>query len=354
MVAAGVNTKPDSPRPIHVIYSPPKKGSSQKDPADLETDEFLRTETLHDLLNNLLGDEYDRALLTEFEGPSAELSEVLDACRTPSLFSNHHVVCVRNADLVDHNRCFLKSYRADLEKYLIAFDLEDVNTKKTQSPPPDVTGILVLVCRSWPKSTRLYKLTERIGRNWACEPPVGDRGFTKWIVDRALNTYGCKITPQAATRLFEHIGKELGLLNMELAKLSIYVDSRNEIRTCDIVEIVGISRLEKIFGLTDAIADHQPEKALELWHQVLASDKDAPYRAIGGLAWGFRKLAEAKGGKPTYGGSRSLGQQLQRFTLSEWRQHLIELLKIDVGAKTGLGSVESSVEKFIVELSAQS
>lgn len=347
MVAVSDNSKPDSPRPIHVIYSPPKKGSSQKDPAELRTEEFLRSERLHALIHDLLGHDYDPASLTEFDGPSAELADVLDECRTPSLFSGLRAVCVRDAD------GFVTEYRKELEHYLGAFDPECRKSEKEESPPPEVSGILVLVCRSWPKTTRLYKMTERIGRNWECKPPWGDRGYTDWIVERAPNTCGCRITRQAATRLFEHIGRELGPLNMELAKLAIYVGSRNEIRTGDIEAVVGISRLEKVFGITDAIADHQPEKALAMWHQVLASDKNASYRAIGGLAWGIRKLAEAKAGRPTFGGSQPLGRQLHRFSLSEWRQHLIELLKIDVGAKTGLGSVESSVEKWIVQLSTE-
>jgi DNA polymerase-3 subunit delta len=283
--------------------------------------------------------------IAEFDGPAAELADVLDECRTMSLLASVRLVCVRDAD------AFVAEYREALEKYL-------------QSPSP--TGVLVLVCTRWDKRWRLYKLVETIGRNVDCQSPVRAK-IPPWLIERARHEYGCELQAAAAQRLIELTGQELGRLDMDLAKLATYVHPRQVIRPTDVDELVGATRAEKVFGITDAIGRRDAARALALWAQVLASDPDASYRAVGGLAYGFRKLAAAKrlleqGKSPVeaakmtgvYAPAAELKRQLDRFSLGQWEQHLVELLQIDVAAKTGSGTVQSAVEKFIVELCAAS
>ncbi len=308
------------------------------------SDDFLRGHRLRELLDRLLGDDRDAMALAEYSGEDASLADVLDECRTPSLLAPIRVVCVRDAD------DFVSEHRKHLEAYL-------------QSPSP--SGVLVLVCRSWPKSTRLYKQVAALGGNIECEPPKG-AGFARWAIDRARH-YGCTLSGAAAERLLELVGDELGILDSELSKLATYVAPRTEIGPSDVEALVGASRAEKVFGVVDAIAARDAGRALELWDQVLATDRKAPHLAVGGLAWGFRRLAGAKR-MLSQGASMSqvislhkvwdrpqdFARHLDRFSLDRWEHHLVTLLRIDVGAKTGLGEVESSVEKFIVELCAAS
>jgi hypothetical protein len=48
---------------------------------------------------------------------------------------------------------------------------------------------------------------------------------------------------------------------------------------------------------------------------------------------------------------RQLRQQLNAFTTAQVEDMLARLLEADVAAKTGLCSVQASIERFIVELS---
>ena len=338
-------------------------------------DDFLRTRALRDLVKSLLGDDRDNMAYVEFDGPTAEMADVLDECRTPSLLAPLRVVCVRDADAFvsrkeeeeeesavrrpaaggrETRRRRVLTNREMLEEYL-------------QSPSP--TGVLILDCRTWRERSRLYNLAEKIGRNIACEPPK--RGaLGRWAADHALRTYGCKLEYMAADRLADLVSESIGVLDSELAKLATYVAPRTVITIEDVESLVGASREEKVFGITDAIAKRDAAKALALWEQVLATERAAPYRAVGGLAWGFRRLAE---------GRRLLGQgatmmeaarvvkpwvrppelpdmkrQICRFSLRQWQNHLVQLLHIDMNTKTGLGNVPSSVEKLIVNLCAAS
>jgi DNA polymerase III subunit delta len=306
-------------------------------------DPFLQQRALQEITRLVLGGERDSMAYAEFDGPSAQLADVLDECRSMSLLSPVRLVCVRDAD------AFITNFRKELEKYLEA---------------PSPTGVLVLVCTRWDAGWKLYKLVEAVGRNINCRPPP-PKEVPDWIVRQARDVYGCELPMPAAKRLTDLAGYELGRLDMEVAKLVTYVHPRTTIRIADIEELVGATREEKVFGIIDAIASRNPRQALALWDQVLGSNPQAEYLSIGGLAYGFRKLAEMKRllgqGLSADEAARQIGDswharelkaQSGRFSLRQWQEHLGKLLQIDVAAKTGLGTVKSAVEKLIVELCA--
>jgi len=309
-------------------------------------DDFLRRRHLESIARAVLGDDTQGMGRADFDGDTAELSAVLDDCRTPSLMAPTRMVCVRDAD------AFVSAHREAIERYI---DM------------PSEAGVLVLVCRSWPKNTRLYKKVAALGGHLPCDPPRKD-ALPGWLIDRAAKAHNNKLTHSAAQRLADLVGDNLGRLDMELAKLATFVPGDKPIDIDTVDHLVGMSRQETVFGIIDAVALRDPRRALHLWEQVIATDKDAPYRAIGGLAYGVRKLIEAKqlvarglsvgearGRLRLYGSTTaSLKRQLDRFTLRQWHDLLGRLLEIDVGAKTGLAPVPRAVESLIVELCSAS
>lgn len=312
--------------PIYVIFGP---------------DNFLRAEALEGVIQTVLGKDRDQMTLAEFNGSDARIANVLDECRTPSLLAPVRLVLVRDAD------DFVSANRDVLEKYLHA---------------PSSTGVLVLECDSWPKNTRLYKLTDQVGRNMGCETPKG-AAIVGWLVDRANDPYGCRLENAAARLLVDLVGSQLGLLDMELAKLATFVAPKTQIAAKDVEQLVGESRAEVVFKIVDAICEGGARQAMELWDQVISHDKDAEYRAVGGLAYAFRRLAEVRrltdGGLPiaaaakqagVWGDPHALRRQLGRFSARQWEDVLSALLRMDVGSKTGLGNVKTGVEKLICSL----
>lgn len=305
------------------------------------TDDFLRAEALGRVMHEVLGGDRDRMALAEFDGDSADLRDVLDECRTASLLAAMRLVIVRDAD------DFVSAHREHLEKYFKA---------------PSPTSVLVLVCRSFPKTTRLYKLVEQIGGNIPCESPK-PAATASWVIEQAQRAYGCRVEPAAARRLVELVGPQLGLLNMELSKLATYVAPRTQISEGDVEELVGESRAEVVFRIADAVCAGDSQRALELWDQVISNDRDAEYRAVGGLAYAFRRLAEAKRqveqGAAIHDVARKmgpftdaarLGRDLKRFSLRQWEDLMVRLLAIDLANKTGLGGPQLAIEKLIGSL----
>lgn len=326
MAAARTKSNPAACPSICVIYG---------------NDDFLRAEALGRVMEDVLGGDRDNMGLAEFDGDTAELRDVLDECRTASLLASTRLVIVRDAD------DFVSANREVLEKYFKA---------------PSPTSVLVLVCRSWPRTTRLYKAAEQLGGNIACEAPK-PAAMPSWIIERGQQAYGCRIDAGAARRLADLVGPQLGLLNMELSKLATYVAPRTQISEADVEELVGESRTEVVFRIADAICAGDSRRALELWDQVISHDRDAEYRAVGGLAYAFRRLAEAKRqveqGVPVFDVARKmgpftdasrLGRELQRFSLRQWEDLMVRLLEIDLANKTGLGGPQLAIEKLIGSL----
>lgn len=300
---------------------------------------LLRNEALARFLESL-GDGVDPLGPARMDGATAALADVLDEVRTVSLLG-HRVVIVDDAD------SFITANRAALERYC--------------SNPSD-TGTLILLCNSLPKNQKLYKIIAQRGRVIACEPPRG-RGIVSWIVDRAESEHGKRMRTQAAIALREQLGDDVGRLDSELSKLAAFVGDRPEIVANDIEALTGQHREEKVFAVTDAIHAGRSADALRHWEQVLLTDRAAPGRAVAGLAFGVRKLLEARRdldhgvdihelAKRLFTDPATARRRLERTSVAGLVEQQRDLLAADLAIKTGGTTLEVAIEKFIVKHSA--
>lgn len=305
-------------------------------------DRFLRGDALDRLFVGMAGD-LDSLGPTRFNGEAAELADVLDEVRTPSLLGNRRVVVMDDAD------SFITNYRKTVEKYCLA---------------PCPSGILIFLCDSLPRNTNLFKIISAHGMIIPCEPPRPQQ-VGPWIVAQARDKYGKRMNPNAAQLLRDHLGNSPGVLDAELSKLATYVGTRPEITPADLEALTGCHREENVFVVIDAMASGHTAQALRLWEQVLATDRAAQGRSIAGLAWGVRQLLHAKREReagasiealagPMKTSASALEGRLKRVTTQQLEQQQRALLAADVAVKTGASTVELAVEKFIVTHSADS
>ena len=297
---------------------------------------LLRDSALDEILI-ALGDDMDTLGPTRVEGDRAELAEVLDELRTMSLLGGRRIVIVGDAD------AFISENRKALEDYCAA-------------PAPE--GSLVLLCNTLAANTRLYKAVNKIGRVVRPESPKG-RGVVSWIQNRARTPHGKRLGGPAAQMLQDYVGVSLGALDAELSKLVTYIGERDEIATSDVAALTGRHREEKVFAVTDALDVGDAAGALSHWQQVLATDRAAPARALAGMAWGVRRLLDASRqwrdgadiqtlARSMYTDPQILRQRLQRASLEQLAARQKDLLAADLDVKTGLTTVESAIEKFII------
>lgn len=291
-----------------------------------------------DLVAEVLGSEPSPMAVSEMDGETAELSSVLDELRTLPFLGNHRVVILRNADP------FISKYRKALEDY-------------AEEPCP--TATLILACKSLPSNTKLHKRIKKVGRTVRCEALRG-RAVTQWIVDHCREQYGGRIDAGAARRLREIAGDDLGVLDNELAKLSIYVGDGKRINSKHVDELVGTYREETVFGIVEAMLVGDAARGITLWNQVWATDRAAPARAIGGLAWSLRRVINARAGLDAgvpasvvagqlWTDENRLMAQVEGLTVGELENLLRDLRDADAAAKTGRASVRDAVERLIVQ-----
>jgi len=309
---------------------------------------YQKAAALSRTLDELLPPEVDRALaLTEYDGTQKEdqggpvFAAVMDDLATLPFLADRRVVVIRDADM------FISACRNKLENYLKA---------------PSPTGTLILECRSFPKNTRLCKAVAPAGGQLhECKKLTG-----KDVVDfvfaeaRARNK---RIDYPAAARLVELTGPEQGALAAEVEKLSLYAADRPSITEQDVAELVGQSREEKIFAVMDAAATGRLTDALRLWHQVLATDPGAVYKAVGGMAFVVRRWLAAHqmlaDGLPLgavapkvmmWRRERELATLLRRLPPHRMREILAAICSLDSQAKLGTRSIEAGVEALLLEL----
>lgn len=316
-------------------------------------DEDLKSEVLRQTLSELLPPPVERGLaLIELDGTRSEedggptYAGVTEHLSTLPFLAERRVVVVRDAD------GFLRSARDRLEKYL----------KK-----PSPIGTLILVCRSFPSNLRLAKaIAPAGGRMHECRKLSGP-AVTRFLTDEA-RARGKRLDLAAARRVADLIGPLRGALACEVEKLSLYVGGRAEITEQDVIELVGMSREEKVFAAMEAAGAGRLRQALHLWRQVLSSGGRAvEYMATGGVAFTLRKWLKAQrllsgGAAPAviapqvqmWGRQQELEAILARLPAGCIEQLLVDLAELDAQAKIGVRSIESAIEALLVRTAAGS
>lgn len=311
----------DSASPLYVICGP---------------EAFLRRQALARVRREVLGSDPDPLACSEFE-PSARLGEVLDELRTLPLLAERRLVVVADAD------AFIKQHREALERYCGS---------------PCGCGTLLLVCRSFDKRTRLYKLLAKVGTIINCELRKG-YDIAGWMVSQARAVYAKQLDCRAAQLLHRLVGDDLAMLDSELSKLAIYVGNRSLISVGDVDALVGRHREEKVFEIALSLARGDAVRALHAWALAWVTERSAQPRAVGGLAWALRRNLEGKislrqGAPPgqvarMFWRNPDAVRDLQHASITQLEEQLVALLRCDVGIKVGAhANLQVPIENLIV------
>jgi DNA polymerase-3 subunit delta len=239
----------------------------------------LKTEALHAIVRRRVGGESPEFDCSRHAGGDADLKSVRDELLTVSMFSSARAVVVDDADE------FVSRYRDGLEEYFNR---------------PSKSSTLVLLVKSWPKTTRLAKRLPQVGLAVECSELAG-AALQRWITDLVQTRYARPMTRDAVGLLVELAGTSLGLIAQEVDKLAAYVGERERITADDVRKLVGGWRAETTWEMIDSIRDGRSAAALAALDRLLAAG-EAPQKLLGGINYVFRKYAEgterARSGAP--------------------------------------------------------
>lgn len=245
-------------------------------------DHFLKQQQLSVLRSLGPSSEDDDFSWLNLEGDKAQWPEVADALNSRSLFGGGGLkrVYIEDAD------AFVTKYRAKLE---------DAFAK------PRKSSVLILAVETWASNTNLYKTVDKTGLQIECKPPERAAGKSKmldegrlaqWLVQRAKETHKFTLDQSGARELVGLVGPNLGMLDQDLSKLSLYATPGKPADDKLVQDAIGGWRLKTVWDLVDAAAEGDAARALlELDHLLQAGE--VPVAIFGQLAWSLRRFAAA-------------------------------------------------------------
>lgn len=281
----------------------------------------------------------------DLDGEKAQLADVLDEVRSFAMFGGHKVVIVRDAD------DFISRFREQLETYFAS---------------PCDSASLVLRCDKLPKTTRIYKLIDKLGGIMDCAPPTA-AALSRWISEQAKSVHGITLTSEAGRLLSDLVGDDLGRLDNELAKLALSGKS-GRISPDDITATIAFQKELEMYELTNALTAGNITEAVRRWRQLMQLDPGSEYRVFTWIAlWltGLQRSTKLKrrgvGNMDICKEARVWRPELQDAylrTMHAMGENGIEraiarLAEIEFQSKTGVGDAAENVERFLLSLNLE-
>ena len=305
---------------------------------------FLKRQVLKAIRERALGPDSDDQTISTHDGENATFAAVFDELQTAPFFHARRLVYVEDAD------DFVSNFRSVLEK-------------KISDLP--ATGTLILDVKTWPANTRLAKMVDD-SATIVCKSLQPFR-VAQWCVNWASSHYQKQLTTEAAGLLADLIGAELGQLDQELQKLTIYVGTRTKITPEDVDRLVGQSRAESTWKIFDAIAAGNRGEAFALLDRLFDQGEE-PMKMLGAFSSQLRRLAQAarlnkqgtnlavalqRAGVPPFA-LRGAEDQLRHLGMRRVNRLYDWLLEVNLGLKGGSTlPARTLMERFLVRLAVK-
>ena len=181
---------------------------------------------------------------------------------------------------------------------------------------------------------------------------IRDSDVPAWLRHAAMNK-GIRLTGDAVDYLIEYVGYDVGLLSMEIEKLTL--SGKSTVTGKDIVSSTSVMRKYSTFDLLDSLIAGQKSRAFRILKTIFGgSPHEAPV-ILGTLNWHYKQfylLWQNKGKRPmkmrekTY---RALMKYVPLFKEGDFFTIFQSLHEADVGIKTS-GRPELVMEVLLIKL----
>ena len=226
-------------------------------------------------MQSLIGD----GDVTALDGETTTWSDVRDDLATASLFDmgGKRTIVIRSADV------FLKEHRPEIEKYIAK---------------PGKACRFVLELDSLSASTRVYKALRKDHLLIGCNGLVNSKtdltaaGRRKFLTGYVARRNQVTLANAAADALIEMLGEEIGMLDTEIAKLSLYLERGQKIDEALVREVAAGWKGKTVWEITDAIAEGNAAEALRQLDKLMSGGQ-RPIALLPQMAWGLRKFGLA-------------------------------------------------------------
>jgi DNA polymerase-3 subunit delta len=297
----------------------------------------------------LAGDNADLNL-SEFEGETVSVPEILNAACSYPFLSDRRVVIVKG--LVGH---LTRKGAGDTGKRALEALMDALPTL------PEWTRLLLVERNALPENSKLLKLAKDLPNGFERAFKTPD-DLTGWLLKRAKDVYGAELQPAAASAL-AGVVSDLRVADAELLKLVSYADDR-PVTEEDVALLTSYVADEDVFKMVDALAEGRGRDALGRMHRLLDQKDGDPFKTYGMIVRQFRLLLTAKeylagGGVPRNMASAlgmkpfvadKLAKQSRAFSLTQLEKVYRALHEYDVKIKTGAMQPELALDLLVAGL----
>ena len=301
---------------------------------------FYQTEVIQALIKKWITEDNRDFNLETFDARESTVSHWLGSARTLSFVGGTKLVVVRNL----HEAVPQDQDAQTLIDY-------------AQSPIPE--ACVVVTADKVDRKRKLFKTLTKLKTAVACEAPKENE---RWLRKRAKEA-GYSLSSDAARFLINRVGPRPGILAKELEKTLLYAGKNKSVSERDVAEVVGESKLENVFALTDALKTKNPEKALRLLNNQIDHGEE-PIKILGTIAWQLRMIWEVKHYQqknlPSGQIAKVMGahpfmvekalQHTRRFSTQQLRSGYLELVKADRNLKSTTKDPTAVMQTLILNL----
>jgi len=301
---------------------------------------FYQTEVIQALIKKWITEDNRDFNLETFDARESTVSHWLGSARTLSFVGGTKLVVVRNLhEAVPQDQ--------DAQTFI----------DYAQSPIPE--ACVVVTADKVDRKRKLFKTLTKLKTAVACEAPKENE---HWLRKRAEEA-GYSLSSDAARFLINRVGPRPGILAKELEKTLLYAGKNKSVSERDVAEVVGESKLENVFALTDALKTKNPEKALRLLNNQIDHGEE-PIKILGTIAWQLRMIWEVKHYQqknlPSGQIAKVMGahpfmvekalQHTRRFSTQQLRSGYLELVKADRNLKSTTKDPTAVMQTLILNL----
>ena len=292
-----------------------------------------------DKLKHALAADDDTMNFSAFSGSDINQKEIIDLAETLPFLAERRVMFFKDTGL-------FKAGGEKLAEYLAN---------------PNDTTFFVFTESEVDKRSKLYKAVQSKG--YVAEFTVQDENTLKRWIAGILGKEGKKISENTAQLLLSKTGTDMENIQMELEKLICYCLDRDVV-TAEDVEAVCTTRITNhIFDMVNAIAEKQPQKALQLYYDLLAL-KEPPMRVLFLIARQCNLLLQTKElknrghdnktiaskiGVPPFAAGKYVAQA-SHFKTSVLKNAVKQCVEIEEAVKSGRMNDMMSVEILILSV----
>ena len=287
---------------------------------------FYQTEIIQTLIKQWITDDNRDFNLETFDAQESTVNHWLGSAKTLSFLGGIKLVIVRNL----HDAIPQDKEAQGLIDY-------------AENPIPE--ACLVVTSNKVDRKRKLFKILTGLKTAIACEAPK-ENELINWLRKRAEES-NYSLSSDAARVLINRVGARPGILAKELEKTLLYAGANKSISEKDVAEVVGESKTENVFALTEALKTKNPETALRLLNNQINHGEE-PIKILGTIAWQFRMIWEVKHYQkknlPSGQIAKTMGanpyvvdkalQHTGRFSTKQLRTGYLELAKADRSLKS--------------------